>query len=497
MGDISAGAMPDDRSVAGKGFSLLDFFEITPMALWLEDYSALHAQFAQWRAAGVTDLRGWLWQDRGRLLHCASLLRILRVNRQTLKLYGARTQEELMARLPDVLRDDMLDGFASELEQLWQGQRAFHGHTVNYTLGGERLDLSLKGVVLADTGQAWDRVLVAIEDVTELQCARRQAQASAREARQFFQQAPVSLWVQDFSGIRILFDELRRQGIQDFRTFLDVHPDFVDRCLQEIGLIDVNDYTLQLFKAESRAELTERMGEVFSEESHASFAGQLIDLWEGRLFHQKEVQNRTLQGDTLFLHLQLSMFEGHEDDWGMALLALTDITARKKAEAYLEYLGQHDVLTQLKNRSFFVDELARLARRQVPLVSFIALDLNDLKVTNDDHGHTAGDDLLRRVGEILNNAVDRPGYAARVGGDEFMVVLPGLDEEATQAVLDNIRVLVQLNNQYYSAVPLSLSAGTATCRKHDELELTMRAADLAMYEDKRRFYSTHERRHDA
>ena len=291
-----------------------DFFEATPMALWLEDYSALYAQFDRWRAEGVTDLRSWLLQDRDRLRHCAGLIRILRVNRQALSLFGARTQSELMDRLADVLRDDTFEGLAGELDQLWRGHGGFHSQTVNYTLDGRRLDLSLKAVALADDKRPWDRILVAMEDVTPLQEARRQAQASARDAREFFQQAPVSLWVEDFSAIKRLFDELRGQDISDFRTFLDVHPDFIDRCLQEIRVIDVNDYTLELFKADSRDQLIERMSDVFREESRDTFAEQLIELWHGRLFHQKEVRNHTLAGDALHIHLQLSVFQGHEED---------------------------------------------------------------------------------------------------------------------------------------------------------------------------------------
>ena len=61
--------------------------------------------------------------------------------------------------------------------------------------------------------------------------------------------------------------------------------------------------------------------------------------------------------------LQFSVLPGHENDWSLVQVALTDITARKKAEAYLEYLGKHDVLTKLYNRSFYVDELNRLERK--------------------------------------------------------------------------------------------------------------------------------------
>lgn len=486
----------EQHEVAGEGFGMLDFFEVMPMPLWLEDYSDLYAQFEQWRTQKIGDLRSWLREDRARVQHCARLMRVLRVNRRTLDLYEAGSQDELMARLPSVLRDDMLDGFVEELVQMWEGRRTFRGNTFNYTLSGRRLDLSLKGVMLADAGRPWDRILVAMEDITELQDMRRQAQTSAGLAREFFEQAPVSLWVEDFSQIKRLLDDLRLQGIVDFRTFLNVHGEFVDRCMQEIRVIDVNSYTLKMYKAHSRAELLSRLDEVFHEDMRDTFAEQLVELWEGRLFHLKEVRNRTLQGDLLHIHLQLSVFSGHEDDWGMVLLALTDITARKKAEAYLEYLGQHDVLTQLKNRSYFVDELNRLAHKRVPLVGLIALDLNNLKLANDQSGHSAGDDLLRRFGEVLNKAVDRPATAARIGGDEFMVLLPGMDETATEAVLANIRSLVELNNQYYSGPPLSVSAGIAVCRDPKVLEKTMRIADRAMYEDKRRYYEQHGRRSD-
>ena len=66
--------------------------------------------------------------------------------------------------------------------------------------------------------------------------------------------------------------------------------------------------------------------------------------------------NYALTGDELHLHLQFSVLPGHEHDWSLVQVALTDITARKKAEAYLEFLGRHDTLTRLYNRSFYVDE---------------------------------------------------------------------------------------------------------------------------------------------
>lgn len=476
---------PSKALAAPDTFGVDDFFDLTPMSLWLEDYSELAGLFDRWRAEGVTDLRAWLAADPEHLKQCANAIHLLRVNRQTLAMYRASSFEELSARLPDVLRDDVLDGFTAEMLMLWAGEESFCSSSVNYTLDGQRLDISLKGVVLPDVQARWDRVLVAVEDVTDLQNARRQTQYSERMAHEFFEQAPVSLWVEDFSEIRLLMDEVREQGITDFRTFIDVHEEFVMRCMAEIRVLNVNRYTLEMFKAHSLSELLARLDDVFRDEMRQSFAEQLVDLWEGRLFQQREVQNYSLDGTLLHIHMQFSVFEGYEEGWGMVLLALTDITARKKAEAYLEYLGKHDVLTKLKNRSFYVDELNRLERKRMSPVTVIALDLNSLKSTNDMEGHAAGDGLLRRMGEVLSKAIDRPAHAARIGGDEFMILLPGIDEAGAMVVLENINRIVDLNNQFYGDPKLSVSMGAATIHHPERLEEGVRRADLKMYEDKR------------
>jgi diguanylate cyclase (GGDEF)-like protein len=179
---------------------------------------------------------------------------------------------------------------------------------------------------------------------------------------------------------------------------------------------------------------------------------------------------------------------GRERDWSLVQVALTDITARKKAEAYLEYLGQHDVLTKLYNRSFYSDELARLERKGQPVTIIIA-DLNGLKIANDQHGHAVGDALLRRAGEVLNALIEKPNYAARIGGDEFAVLLPGMDPTAGAAMIDAIARLAEINNQFYPGTALSFSMGAATSEPGERLEAVVKRADLAMFEEKRAHYA--------
>ena len=472
----------------------IETFDLAPISLWLEDFSGVKRLFEKWRQSGVTDIRTYLREDEGRIRECSSLIRVLKVNKKTLALFEADDFNHLTGNLDAIFRDDMLQSHIQELSALWDGDTEFSSDTVNYTLSGRRLDIQLRGAVLPGYEDSWTRVLLSIEDVTEREDARRQQIESKRYAEGLFEYSPVSLWVEDFSRIKRLLDEVRGQGISDFRVFTDVHPEFVGQCASEIRVIDVNNETLRLFLAPDKLTLLRRLPDIFRDGMNTHFREQLIELWNGNLFHQRETVNYALDGTERHVLLQFSVLPGHEQDWSLVQISLTDITARKKAEAYLEYLGKHDVLTKLYNRAFYVDELNRLERREFYPVSIIILDLNGLKVVNDQWGHGVGDGLLRRVGEVLAGAVKPPCCAARIGGDEFAVLLPAIDELGAASMIDEIRSLIEINNQYYSNIALNISIGWATSNVGEKMEGVAKRADLLMYEDKRSHYSSENER---
>ena len=468
-------------------------FRVAPASLWLEDYSNLKKLFDHWRANGVTDLRAHLEAEPSRVELCAASLRVLLVNQKTLDLFAAKSQDDLLGRLPEVFKGDMFARMLGELIQLWDTGTGFHSQTVNYSLDGKRLDVLIHASVLQGHEEDWDRVLVSIEDISSLQQNTLALQHSASYARGLFEHSPVSLWVEDFSEVKYLLDEVRLQGIRDFRVFVNVHPEFVTRCMQQIKVLDVNQETLRMFGARDLEDLMGGLDRVFRDEMIGPFTEQLVDLWNGQVTQQREVINYTLQGELLNIHMQFSVLEAHRDSWRMVLVSLVDITARKKAEAYLEYLGKHDVLTRLRNRAFYTEELNRLSRRGPWPLSVVVIDLNGLKRINDEFGHAAGDAILRRMGEVLSKAVDAPACAARIGGDEFAVLLPGADERAAQAALERIQSILTLNNQFYSGQTLSMSIGVATCASADKVDAALHQADQAMYAEKTRFYSEVER----
>lgn len=466
-------------------------FDLAPVSLWLEDYSALKVLLDQWRREGVENLREHLHSSVERRQQCAGCLKVLQVNQRTLDLFKARSQDELVARLADVFRDEMADHFVEEMCQLWSGKPGFSNQSINYTLEGERLNVLVQARILPGHENDWSRMLISLEDITARVRALDQLRVSEQYARQLFELSPVSLWVEDFSAVKQLMDELRQVGISDFATFIKVHPEFVSRCIQEIRVIDVNQLTLKMFGATSKQMLLSQLGQIFRDEMHDSFAEQLLDLWDGKTTQHREVVNYSLNGDRLHIHMQFAVLEGHQQHWDMVQVSLVDITARKKAEAYLEYLGKHDVLTGLRNRAFFNEETNRLARKGPWPVTAVAVDVNGLKHVNDEQGHAAGDAMLRRAGEVLRKAVDLPACACRVGGDEFVVLMPATDARQADALKERIHSLLELNNQFYPGQALSLSMGAATCERGQSMDQVLQLADQRMYLEKARHYADH------
>lgn len=471
------------------------FFELSPIAMWLEDYSDIKKQFDIWREQGVQDLFSFLQEDESRILDCARKIKLLKVNSKTLELYQAKDFEHLCQNLHLVFKGDMTKSHIKELVALWNGETHFSNSAVNYTLTGDRLDIQRKGIVLPQHEHDLSLLLITTEDITPYTEACRLEEKSRHLAEARFMYSPTSLWVEDFSRIKTKLDNVRALGIEDFKTFLDVHSDFINECIKDIVIIDVNQATLDLFGAPNKDTLYKNMHKVFAQEMVKTFREQLIELWNGNIHHHREAINYALDGSIRHVLLQFSVFPDYQDDWGMVQVALTDITARKKAENYLEYLGKHDVLTKLYNRAFYTTEINRLERNMLRPVSCIFMDMNGLKELNDTLGHDVGDNLLQRMGNILNQLVQQTLYSAcRIGGDEFVVLLPGADEAALQNCLQSLQELLFVDNQFYSHQPLSLSTGYATNKDGERMEDMLKRADMIMYQEKRDYYLNNSRR---
>ena len=464
-------------------------FDLAPVSLWLEDYGALKRLYERWRAEGVTDLRPFLLEDPRRIGLCFSQLRVLKVNRETLRLFACADLATLNRSLQSILPLHADSAHIEQLIQMWSGKLTFCFRSVDRSLTGQPIDVCVHGVILPGHEGDWARVLVAVEDVSVQENARRDLVLSERYARSLFEYSPAALFVQDASKMRLLLSQAREAGVTDLRRYLAQNREFAVQCLRAIRIIDANQTALTLFEAPDHATLIERLPEIMREDMLPHFTDELVSFWEGHLTLRREAVNYALSGAALNVLLQVSVLPGHEDDWARVLVVVTDITARKKAERHLEFLSRHDALTGLHNRAAFIEHLRRCEREGPFPVSVIVADLDGLKAANDQFGHAFGDDLLRRGGRILSMATEQPGCAARIGGDEFALVVPASGEAEAASIMARIRALVARGNHAPPDNPLRLSLGLAICDGPGCLDATVRDADLRMYEAKRASYA--------
>lgn len=177
-------------------------------------------------------------------------------------------------------------------------------------------------------------------------------------------------------------------------------------------------------------------------------------------------------------------FNNIDNTLGGLVGMILDITERKQTEEKLRYMSTHDPLTGLYNRAYFQEELERLEQgRQFP-VSIVVSDIDKLKYVNDSLGHAAGDDLITRAALILKGAFRAEDVVARIGGDEFAVLLPTADAVVVEEALTRVMSKIEASNTPDVSFALSMSFGAATASKGERLEETQKLADKRMYQHK-------------
>ncbi|MBC3338973.1 diguanylate cyclase domain-containing protein [Pseudomonas [fluorescens] ATCC 17400] len=156
-----------------------------------------------------------------------------------------------------------------------------------------------------------------------------------------------------------------------------------------------------------------------------------------------DFRNRYIRKDGRIVHILWAAF--WSEDVGARIGVARDITALTQAEEELRFLAHHDPLTALTNRSLFNDRLdsaLRNARRQNSTLALLFLDINDFKGINDVHGHVAGDRVLCTIARRLESCVRETDTVARMGGDEFTVLLTDLHSE--DAVAEKVQQILAI-----------------------------------------------------
>ncbi|NLP30638.1 MAG: diguanylate cyclase [Clostridiales bacterium] len=165
------------------------------------------------------------------------------------------------------------------------------------------------------------------------------------------------------------------------------------------------------------------------------------------------------------------------------VLVFRDVTEKKIQRDRIEFLSYHDSLTGVYNRRFYEETIRRLDNAKVFPLTIIMTDINGFKFTNDLYGHSVGDKLLKSFANILKQECRNDDLIARIGGDEFIIILPDVGKEYAEDIVNRIKKAV--SNTQIDKTILSVSIGFASKTHLDEsIEDIYKTADENMYRDK-------------
>lgn len=188
-------------------------------------------------------------------------------------------------------------------------------------------------------------------------------------------------------------------------------------------------------------------------------------------------------GDVLLNELDSDVIRQLADENDGLKAALENLRARLEE---LERLADTDTLLPLPNRRAFLRELERVlhqaARHKTP-AAVLYVDVNGLKAINDCHGHQAGDAVLLHVARVLKASLRAGDMVARIGGDEFGLILDHLDEKAARAKAELLASTVATEpvDLGRASIRVSVTAGLTMVRAGDDVETVLARADAAMY----------------
>ena len=378
--------------------------------------------------------------------------RFIEVNQKWLDTLGYTREEVIGKWFGDFLCPEFVEGFRQRFP-LFKARGQIHSEYEMLCKDGQRIVMSFEGKIGYSADGEFKQTHCILQDITD----QRMAEEALRKSEERFRV------VQEVSpdGFTILHPVRSETG-----EIIDFAWVYENQAIANINQTDpqkvIGKKVLDIFPGH-------RGTIIFEAYKHVANTGETQILEE---INAGEVISKPAW-------LRLVVVSMGED---IAILA-QDITDRKAAENELLYLSYHDHLTGLYNRRYFEQELKNLDTPENLPLSIIMFDVNGLKLVNDSFGHDLGDVLLKKSAEAIKKACREDDIAARIGGDEFVVLLPKTAASEALQISNYIKELA--SNEKVANMELSISYGYDTKKTDNQSIIEIIAnAENHMYRHK-------------
>ena len=201
-----------------------------------------------------------------------------------------------------------------------------------------------------------------------------------------------------------------------------------------------------------------------------------------RIF-EKEAYIRRKSGKIIPIESNFSPILDSDGKQDGKVIVFRDISDQLKQAKDIEFLSYHDYLTGLYNRRYMENAMRNYDQRTFLPLGLMMLDVNDLKEMNDGFGHQAGDKLLQVVSGMILNLIDKDDLLGRIGGDEFMILLPNTTKERMQQLKNKLMAAFKSETIYNQPINVAIGCGIKE-RSHESIHDVLKHADDLMYEHK-------------
>jgi PAS domain S-box-containing protein len=254
-------------------------------------------------------------------------------NRGAEELYGW-SSDEALHKVCHQLMKTVFPAPLADIDAALLRTGRWEGELTHSKRDGTQVTVSSRWSLQRDEKQRPLAILETNNDVTERKRAEAKLRDSESRYRYIFQSTGVSIWEEDFSQVKAAIDDLKAGGVRDFRQYLTAHPEFVERAVSMVRVLDVNDATVELFGAQNKQELLVSLDKIFTPDTHDVFAGELIALAEGAPGLESHTSLKTLKGEPLSVVFTLT-FPAEPARLNSVLVTITDVTEQKRAEEAL------------------------------------------------------------------------------------------------------------------------------------------------------------------